>query len=483
MKHDNDLTGSDLSGLILSTDDEAQAAPSPPTGAGSADSEGASPEEPSAPQDPDAGTRAGAKETLAPPRAEAQAAAAKPKSPRPHNTSLAISMVEEESAPLAKLRVVGVGGAGCNAINRMVAAGVHGVEFVAANTDLQSLRSARANTKIQLGKKCTKGLGAGSNPELGRKAAEEAYDQLLDPLQGSDMVFITAGLGKGTGTGASPYIAALAAELDCLVVAVVCTPFKFEGTFKMQQAEAGLAELRTNVDTVIVIPNERLPGIIPQEMTIPAAFARADEVLCQAVRSVSDLITVPGEVNLDFADVRRTLKDRGKAFIGTGEAEGEDRASQAVEAALHNPLLGEQSIEGASALLVNITTGEDGTFQEMSKAIETIHDAIKNEQTFVNWGCAHIPEFNGKFRATVIAAGFSEEAGAARLAGPRIYAMGGRPLAEHEIPTPKSVKGSSEAAAASAVSPKRSPTFALGKNPAASSAALSHSKSGAYRKP
>jgi cell division protein FtsZ len=357
----------------------------------------------------------------------------------------------------ARIKVIGVGGGGGNAINTMVAARIEGVEFIAANTDVQSLRASRAGRKIQLGEKLTKGLGAGTNPDVGRRAAEEAHDQILDALRGADMVFVAAGLGKGTGTGASPFIASLAAELDCLVVAVACTPFAFEGTVKMKNAHDGLAKLREAVDTVIVIPNERLPGIIPREMTITDAFSRADDVLAQSVRSVSDLITVPGEANLDFADVSMALKGRGKAFIGMGEATGEDRALKATEAALHNPLLGEASIEGATAVLLNVTTGPDGLFSEMMQVSEAVQGAVKNADTSVNWGHVPLPEMKDMFRVTVIAAGFGE-AHAMRAPGPKMFAIGGRKLGEHELPTPATLqvkRAAAEAASAAAAPPAK----------------------------
>jgi cell division protein FtsZ len=360
--------------------------------------------------------------------------------------TLTVSLAEEEAMEFieniphgANIKVVGVGGAGCNALNRMIASGVRGVQFIAANTDCQSLRMSKAGVKIQLGAKLTKGLGAGTDPEVGYRAAEEANDQLLSCLEGADMVFVTAGFGKGTGTGAAPYIAAMANQLGALTVAVVCTPFEFEGSRKMENAMKGLEKMRQVMSSVmVIIPNEKLSEVIGEDIEAKEAFRAADDVLCQATRSISDLITIPGEVNLDFADVRHTLQGQGKAFMGVGEAEGADRAAEAVRRALHNPLLSNADIQDAKAVLLNVTTGPDVRFHEIKQVANLVRETVKNSHTPCNWGWVPLEEMRGKVRVTVIAAGLDEpHAAAGRFKGSSIVAIDGRALKEHEIPTPK----------------------------------------------
>src|SRR5678809_870826 len=278
----------------------------------------------------------------------------------------------DEARNDAKIKVIGVGGGGGNAVNRMIDAGMKGIEFVVANTDLQALRMSRAAMKIQLGVKLTKGLGAGANPEVGRKAALEDSDKIIEALEGSDMVFVTTGLGGGTGTGAAPIVASLAAELNALTVAVVTKPFAFEGRKRLGQAERGLSELKECVDTVITIPNERLLATLERGTSLFDAFHIADDILRQAVQGISDLIIVPGEINLDFADVKTIMHGMGMALMGTGVSSGEHRAVEAAQRAISSPLLEEASIEGAKGVLINVTGSSDMTLFEVHEAASII---------------------------------------------------------------------------------------------------------------
>ena len=267
-------------------------------------------------------------------------------------SKLKFHLVEDE--PGANIKVIGIGGGGGNAINRMIEARIEGVEFITINTDLQALSTNQAPTKIQIGRKLTKGLGSGGRPEIGKQAALEDTEKIVEILQGADMVFLTAGLGGGTGTGATPVIASLASELEILVIAIVTLPFNFEGKKRAEQAEEGLSELRNAVDTVISIPNERLLQTVNLDTSIQDAFKMADDVLRQAVQGISDLITRPGLINLDFADVKSIMKGMGMAFMGTGLASGENRAVEAAQKAISSPLLVDTSIEGAHGVLINI---------------------------------------------------------------------------------------------------------------------------------
>jgi len=308
--------------------------------------------------------------------------------------------------PTAKIRVMGVGGGGGNAVNRMIAANVAGVEFLAANTDCQALRSSRAAMKLQLGMKLTKGLGAGANPEVGKSAAIEDREQILQALDGADMVFITTGLGGGTGTGAAPIIAELARESDALVVAVVTKPFAFEGRRRRLQADEGLAALRKVVDTVITIPNDKLLHTVEKGTPLAEAFQMADDILRQAVQGISDLITVPGEINLDFADVKTIMSGMGMALMGTGIAEGERRAVEAAQRAISSPLLEDTSIHGARGVLINITGGEDMTLHEVSEAANIIQEASDPDANII-FGTVIDRGMQGRVKVTVIATGFS----------------------------------------------------------------------------
>lgn len=338
----------------------------------------------------------------------------------------------EESFGPAKIVVVGVGGAGGNAVNRMIAANLGGIEFIAANTDLQALRRCEAPTKLQLGRKITRGLGAGADPEVGRNSALEDTDKLLDMLNGADMVFLAAGLGGGTGTGAAPIIGSLSAEVGALTVAVVTKPFAFEGRRRMLLAERGLEELHKAVDTVIAIPNERLLSFVDRGTSLADAFVTADDVLRQSVQGISDLITMPGEVNADFADVRAIMCGQGIAVMGTGVASGESRALEAAQRAVSSPLLEDDSIQGAKGCLINITGGDSLTLHEVAEAASTISDAVDPDATIIS-GLVVDATMDEEVKVTVIATGFSEdpqpgedpdvtaaEAGAAAPADPKL---------------------------------------------------------------
>jgi cell division protein FtsZ len=305
----------------------------------------------------------------------------------------------------AKIKVVGLGGGGGNAVNRMIEHGVQGVEFIAVNTDLQALNSSRAPVKIQIGGQLTKGLGSGGRPEIGKQAAMEDTEHLIEILQGADMVFLTGGLGGGTGTGSTPIIANLAAEMDILVIAIVTLPFEFEGHVRAKQAEEGLAELKTAVDTVIAIPNERLLQTVNLNTSIQDAFRMADDILRQAAQGISDLITKPGLINLDFADVKSVMKGMGVAFMGTGIASGDNRAVDAAQKAISSPLLVDTSIDGAHGVLINITGGRDMTLHEVSKASQLIHSLADAEANII-FGTVIDEAMKDTVKVTVIATGF-----------------------------------------------------------------------------
>lgn len=313
------------------------------------------------------------------------------------------SIVDSENQ--AKMRVVGVGGAGGNAVNRMIDAGLQGVDFIAANTDAQVLELSLASRRIQIGSNVTRGLGAGADPEVGRRAIEETRDQMAEELSGSDLVFVTAGMGGGTGTGAAPVVADIARDAGALTVGIVTKPFAMEGSTKMRNAEAGIEELKAAVDTLIVIPNQRLLSVSSRETTLKDAFAMADEVLHQATRGISDLITIPGEVNLDFNDVRTVMLQGGDALMGTGGSVGENRAVEAAQKALHSPLLEEVNIQGAKGVLVNISAGSDLKLFEVNDAVTVITEA-GGEDAHVIWGTVLDDTLGDELRVTVIATGF-----------------------------------------------------------------------------
>jgi cell division protein FtsZ len=323
---------------------------------------------------------------------------------RPGDGTLAVTLNEELNLG-AKIKVIGVGGGGGNAVNRMIQAGIKGVEFLVANTDLQAMRASLAPTKLQIGGKLTKGLGAGANPEIGRNAALEDTERILEALSGADMIFITTGMGGGTGTGAAPIIASLAAELGALTVAVVTKPFGFEGKRRRVQAEQGIRSLRDTVDTLITIPNERLLNFVDRGTSLNDAFKIADDILRQAVQGISDLITVPGEINLDFADVKTIMHGMGMALMGTGVSSGEHRAVEAAQRAISSPLLEEASIEGAKGVLINVTGGPDMTLFEVHEAASVIQAAADEEANII-FGTVIDPHMKDELKVTVIATGF-----------------------------------------------------------------------------
>jgi len=308
----------------------------------------------------------------------------------------------------ASIKVIGVGGGGNNAVNRMISAGLKGVEFIAVNTDAQALQLAQTGMKIQIGAKLTKGLGAGANPEIGQKAAEESRDEIIQALKGSDMVFVTAGMGGGTGTGAAPVVAEVAKELGALTVGVVTRPFTFEGRKRMNQAEQGIQNLKGKVDTLITIPNDRLLQVIDKHTSIMEAFRIADDVLRQGVQGISDLIAVPGLINLDFADVKTIMKETGSALMGIGLASGENRAAEAARMAISSPLL-ETSIEGARGVLLNITGGTSMSLFEVNEAAEIISQAADPEANII-FGAVIDERMEDEVRVTVIATGFEQKA-------------------------------------------------------------------------
>lgn len=317
-----------------------------------------------------------------------------------------MALVKPSNTTFAKIKVIGVGGGGGNAVNSMIDSNqIHGVEFITVNTDAQALLTSKADTKIQIGSNFTKGLGSGADPEVGRAAAEESYEKLKDLLFDTDMVFITAGMGGGTGTGASPIIAQIAKETGALTVAVVTKPFTFEGIRRMRSAEEGIAGLKDSVDTLIVIPNQRLMDVIDKKMTLLDAFKLADNVLGQGVQGISDLITVPGLINVDFADVKTIMSDSGSALMGIGEASGENRAATAARMAVASPLL-EVSIDGAKGILFNIIGGPDMTMTEVSDASSIISAAADPDANII-FGATINEEMGSKIKISVIATGFS----------------------------------------------------------------------------
>jgi cell division protein FtsZ len=319
---------------------------------------------------------------------------------------MVFNFVENDKS--AKIKVIGVGGAGGNAINNMIDSNLTGVKFMAANTDAQALEVSKAPVKLQMGDKLTEGLGAGANPEVGRQAAMENIDAIQSAVEGSHMVFITAGLGGGTGTGAAPVIAEVGKEAGALTVAVVTTPFSFEGKKRMGQAQQGLEALKEVVDTVITIPNDRLRGLASRNATMLEMFRKADEVLLHSVKGITDLIMMPGLVNLDFADVRTTMSKAGMAIMGTGMACGENRAVEAAERAISHPLLEDISIGGASGVLMNVTCGPELTMAEMTDASELIYQEAGDEAEII-WGAVLDESIGEELRVTVIATGIQSE--------------------------------------------------------------------------
>src|SRR5213593_2201537 len=358
----------------------------------------------------------------------------------PRAGKLKIGLDEEQLT--AKIKVIGVGGGGGNAVNRMIQSGIKGVEFLVTNTDVQAMRTCLAPVKIQIGAKLTKGLGAGANPEIGKQAALEDTDRILEALSGADMIFITTGMGGGTGTGAAPIIASLAAELGALTVAVVTKPFAFEGKRRRVQAEQGIRALRDTVDTLITIPNERLLNFVERATSLGEAFKIADDVLRQAVQGISDLITVPGEINLDFADVKTIMHGMGMALMGTGVSTGEHRAVEAAQRAISSPLLEEASIEGAKGVLINITGGSDMTLFEVHEAASIIQEAADEEANII-FGTVIDAKMKDEVKVTVIATGFDAatkgllNTRGEQLSRPIVPATARTLARTHEVPAPE----------------------------------------------
>ena len=315
----------------------------------------------------------------------------------------------------SKMKVVGVGGAGCNAINRMVSSGYAGVEFISINTDAQALESSRANVKIQIGRKLTRGLGAGADPDVGRRAFEEDPEATREAISDANIVFITCGMGGGTGTGASPLIAKLAKEIGALTVGIVTKPFLFEGHRRISHAEAGIRQIKQYVDTLITIPNQRLLSIVDKTTLLTDSFMKADEVLLSATKGISDLITIPGLVNLDFADIKTIMQNAGEALMGTGLATGENRGEDAAKMALHSPMLEDVSIEGARGVLINITGGKDLTLHDINMATSTVYEAAGSEAGII-FGAVIDDSLTDRLYVTVIATGFNGKASGEEIA-------------------------------------------------------------------
>ena len=340
--------------------------------------------------------------------------------------NLGIEIVDDETETMdgrspTVIKVVGCGGGGSNAVNRMITRDLSNVDFIVLNTDLQALGKSNAPTKLAIGQKVTKGLGAGGRPEIGEQSAEEDKELITDVLRGADMVFITAGMGGGTGTGSAPVVARIAKELGCLTVAVVTTPFEFEGNVRMRQAKKGLEKLHEQVDSLIVIPNEQLFKNIDKNLTVKESFREADEVLCQGVEGISNIITSPGDVNTDFADVRNAMAGQGNAIFGIGIGEGENRATDAAYNAIHNPMLENSKIDGAKNLLINICASEEITLNEVGEICKIV-TASADPDYNMYWGQVTQPEMEGRVSVTVIATGFetSEQPDAAPVAEPVI---------------------------------------------------------------
>ncbi|MDR3710036.1 MAG: cell division protein FtsZ [Capsulimonadaceae bacterium] len=364
-----------------------------------------------------------------------------------------------DESPFARIKVIGVGGGGSNAVNRMIDAGLRGVEFIAMNTDIQVLDVSAADYKLQLGENLTRGLGAGGNPEVGRAAAEESKSDIKKAIEGADMVFITAGMGGGTGTGAAPVIADISKELGALTVAVVTKPFKFEGPRRARLAEEGVDNLRDKVDTVIVIPNDRLQGVVDKRATLVEAFKEADDVLRQGVQGISDIITIPGIINVDFADIKSIMTNAGSALMGIGVAAGDHRAIDAAQAAIASPLL-ETTIEGARAALINITGGPDLTLAEVHEATELIAQATDADDANIIFGIVQDPSMESEVRITVLATGFSGQLALPPRVQPASSSVSPRPSsappASTPAPAPRPVEPVATGASASSGSSEQS---------------------------
>jgi cell division protein FtsZ len=323
-----------------------------------------------------------------------------------------------QAESFARIKVIGVGGGGCNAVNRMIQEGLKGIEFITVNTDAQALVVSKAETRVRIGDKVTRGLGAGGNPEVGRKAAEESAEELYEVLKGSDMVFVTAGLGGGTGTGAAPIVAQIAKEVGALTIGVVTRPFTFEGAHRSQSAEGGIAKLKEHADTLIVIPNDRLLQIVDKRASLSEAFRTADDVLHQGIQGISELITVPGLINLDFADVRTIMSEGGAALMAVGRASGEDRARVAAEMAISSQLL-DITIDGARGILFNVTGGNSLTLFEVNQAAAIIKETAHPDVNLI-FGAVINPDMGEELRITVIATGFDRSTGIPAIRRPSI---------------------------------------------------------------
>jgi len=376
--------------------------------------------------------------------------------------------LEETIGQNARMKVVGVGGGGGNAVNRMIEEHLMGVEFISVNTDSQALASNKADVKVQIGKKLTRGLGAGARPEIGRQAIEENKDEALAMLDGADLVFVTCGMGGGTGTGAAPVISQLARDVGALTVGIITKPFLFEGRKRMRQAEMGLAEMRKCVDTMIVVPNERLLAVVGKNVPFQDALKKADEVLLHATQGISTLVSVTGLVNVDFADVRTVMQNGGAALMGTGIGRGDDRGLEAAQQAISSPLLDNVSIHGSTGVLVNITGGDDLTLGEVNQVSEIVHEAA-GDQAEIIFGAVNDPAMSGEIRVTVIATGFDQdgeqhEGPFARttpgvLPFPQRAAMTARPGGAAVPPNAPPLRPSGPAVAPGDVSEMEIPTF------------------------
>jgi cell division protein FtsZ len=340
---------------------------------------------------------------------------------------------------VAQIKVLGIGGGGSNAVNRMIEAGIQGVEFVAINTDAQALMLSQAPHRLRIGDKLTKGLGSGGNPDIGQKAAEESEEEIKALIKGADMVFVTAGIGGGTGTGAAPVIARVSREMGSLTIGVVTRPFSFEGTRRNRAADEGITRLKDHVDTMIVIPNDRLLQVVDKKASVESAFAVADDVLRQGIQGISELITVPGLINLDFADVRTIMSDGGAALMAIGRARGENRAQQAAEQAIHSALL-DVSIEGAQGILFNVTGGSDMTLFEVNEAAEIVRASAHPDANII-FGAVIDPSMADEIRITVIATGFDAAHMQRRPATTATQStrLDGRPPASQPVPTGQTI--------------------------------------------
>ncbi len=357
--------------------------------------------------------------------------------------------LEENGAQNAQMKVVGVGGGGGNAVNRMIEEGLQGVEFISVNTDSQALATSKSDIKLQIGKKLTRGLGAGARPEIGRQAIEENRDEIGPMLTGADMVFVTCGMGGGTGTGAAPVIAQMAREAGALTVGIVTKPFLFEGRKRMRQAETGISEMRKRVDTMIVVPNERLLAVVGKGIPFQDALKKADEVLLHATQGIASLITATGIINVDFADVRTVMQNGGAALMGTGIGRGENRALEAAQQAISSPLLDNVSIAGALGVLINIIGGDDLTLGEVTQINDIIHDAVGDEAEII-FGAGKDPAMHGEVRVTVIATGFDRAVTGTEPAATARQVAGGSVLPFPRLGTKRAPEAPQQTAAGSA---------------------------------